>query len=161
MPSLLSLIVFLPALGAIALAVVPAAQPKLVKQVAAAITLADLLLVLYLWIGFDTSSTAIQFAEHAPWVPALNIFYYIGVDGLSLPMVLLTALLGFLSVIISWGITLRPKALLCPAAATADRHLRRLHLSGLCALLPVLGSGAAAYVSSHLHLGQPAAAGSP
>ncbi len=109
MPSLLSLIVFLPALGAIALAVVPAAQPKLVKQVAAAITLADLLLVLYLWLGFDTSSTAIQFAEHAPWVPALNIFYYIGVDGLSLPMVLLTALLGFLSVIISWGITLRPR----------------------------------------------------
>jgi NADH-quinone oxidoreductase subunit M len=49
----------------------------------------------------------VQFEENVSWIPLIDAFYHIGVDGLSLPMVLLTALLGFLVILISWKIELR------------------------------------------------------
>ncbi|MBI2885580.1 MAG: NADH-quinone oxidoreductase subunit M [Chloroflexi bacterium] len=105
----LSVLVFLPVAGALLLALLPAQRPLLVKQAAAVITLLDLLLAGMLWTAFDASSTAIQFVHQAPWVPPLKITYYLGVDGLSLPLVLLTALLGFLAVLVSWNINHRVK----------------------------------------------------
>ena len=106
---MLSIIVFLPAAGAVLLAVLPTTRPQLPKFIAAATTLLDLALVLGLWRGFDAGTTAIQYVQHIPWVPTFNISYYVGIDGLSLPMVFLTALLGFLVVLISWGIDHRVK----------------------------------------------------
>ena len=106
---MLSLIVFLPTAGVVLLALLPGGRPRLVKQAAAAVTLLDLALALLVWAGFDATSTAVQFVEHISWVPALKIFYFLGVDGLSLPMLLLTTLLGFLAVLVSWNIQHRVK----------------------------------------------------
>lgn len=103
---MLSATVFLPALGALAVLLV---RDRMVKRVAAAVTLADLALAVSLWAGFDVSSSAIQFVERQLWVPGLNIHYYLGVDGLNLPMVLLTTFLGFLAVLVSWNISHRIK----------------------------------------------------
>ena len=50
-----------------------------------------------------------QFAEKVPWIPAINAYYHVGVDGLSLPLVILMTFLGFLVVLISWKINLRPR----------------------------------------------------
>ena len=105
----LSLLVFLPVTGALLLAFLPADRPRMVKQVAAAITLLDLALALQLWNRFDATTSSIQYVEKTPWVPALHIDYYLGVDGLNLPMVLLTALLGFLAILVSWNIQHRVK----------------------------------------------------
>ncbi|OGO25326.1 MAG: oxidoreductase, partial [Chloroflexi bacterium RBG_16_50_9] len=69
-------------------------------------------LALYLFIIFDRSLTAagmIQFEEKYLWIAPLNAFYHLGVDGLSMPLVLLTAFLGFLAVLISWKVHERPR----------------------------------------------------
>ena len=103
---LLSALVFLPVLGALLIALAPGRSTKII---AGAVTLLDLALVVPLWLGFDASSTAVQHVVRLPWVPAFNIYYYLGVDGLSLPFVFLTSLLGFLAVIVSASINHRVK----------------------------------------------------
>ena len=110
--SYLTTILFLPALGAILVAFVLGNRPRLIKWMAAILTFIPLLLSIILFINFDRSLAAaglIQFEEKALWIAALNAHYHLGVDGLSLPLVLLTAFLGFLSVLISWKIDLRPR----------------------------------------------------
>ncbi|HUU64749.1 MAG TPA: NADH-quinone oxidoreductase subunit M [Dehalococcoidales bacterium] len=108
----LTTILFLPALGAILIAFVLGNRPRLIKWMAAILTFIPLLLSIILFINFDRSLAAaglIQFEEKALWIAVLNAHYHLGVDGLSLPLVLLTAFLGFLSVLISWKIDLRPR----------------------------------------------------
>jgi NADH-quinone oxidoreductase subunit M len=96
----LTLVIFLPALGAISLWVVRG--PSAVKRVALAITLAELLLSLPLWGLFDRTTATMQFVLEAPWIARFNIFYRVGVDGISLPLILLTTLLMPVCVICSW-----------------------------------------------------------
>jgi NADH-quinone oxidoreductase subunit M len=68
-----------------------------------------LVLSLGLLAAFQPSLATIQFEERHLWIPQLNIFYHLGVDGLSLPLVVLTTLLGFLACLASWSITERLK----------------------------------------------------
>jgi len=108
----LTTILFLPALGAALIAFVLGNRPRLIKWMAALLTFIPLVLSIILFINFDRSLAAagfIQFEEKALWISALNAHYHLGVDGLSLPLVMLTAFLGFLSVLISWKIDLRPR----------------------------------------------------
>ncbi|MFH0942280.1 MAG: NADH-quinone oxidoreductase subunit M [Chloroflexota bacterium] len=101
----LSAIIFLPFLGAIIIAFVPGLSDGLVKRIAALFSLVSLALAVYLFIVFDRSAGgAIQFEEKISWIPAINAFYHVGVDGLSLPLVLLTAFLGFLVIPVSWSV---------------------------------------------------------
>jgi NADH-quinone oxidoreductase subunit M len=106
----LSAIVFLPVVGAILIAFIPGLSGRAIKWLAAAFTFVSLALSLYLFAIFDRSlAGVIQFEENLSWIPAINAYYHLGVDGLSLPLVLLMALLGFLVVLISWKIDLRPR----------------------------------------------------
>ena len=63
-----------------------------------------LLLGIWLFLNFDRQTTALQFVERVPWIQAFNIEYFMAIDGLSVPMVILTALLSFLCIFASWGI---------------------------------------------------------
>jgi len=105
----LSTIIFLPALGAVIIAFIPGLSDRLIKWLSAVLTFIPLALSVYLFAIFDRSSGAIQFEEKLSWIPAINAHYHLGVDGISLPLVILMALLGFLVVLISWKIDLRPK----------------------------------------------------
>jgi NADH-quinone oxidoreductase subunit M len=108
----LSAIVFLPVVGLVIIALLPKPQPKTTKLVALAFTLASFVLSLAVFCLFDRSVGAtgqIQFAEKLSWIPAINAFYNLGVDGLSLPLVILMTFLGVLAVLVSWKIELRPK----------------------------------------------------
>jgi NADH-quinone oxidoreductase subunit M len=108
----LSWIVFLPAVGAILIAFLPGLSGRAIKWLAAVFTLVSLALSIYVFTIFDRSlggAGAIQFEENLSWIPAINAHYHLGVDGLSLPLVILMALLGFLVVLISWKIDLRPR----------------------------------------------------
>jgi NADH-quinone oxidoreductase subunit M len=109
MDHLLSLLIFLPALGALAVLFVP--KGDAVRWLSAGVTGAVLLLSLVLWFQYDAASMGsfmteegFAFVERLPWIEAFNIEYYIGVDGLSLPMIVLTALLSFLCIFASWNI---------------------------------------------------------
>lgn len=108
----LSLIVFLPVVGAILIAFIPGLSDGLIKRLAAFFTFIPFALSVYLFAIFDRSAGTvgvIQFEEKLLWIPAINAHYHLGVDGLSLPLVLLTALLGFVAVLVSWNINLRPR----------------------------------------------------
>ena len=98
---LLSAIVFLPALGAIWVTFLAQGE-KGVKFSAGAFTAVTFLLSLSLFCLFDRSAPGLQFVERAAWIPAINAEYFLGVDGLGLSMVVLTAFLGFLAVLVSW-----------------------------------------------------------
>jgi len=106
----LTAILFLPAAGAALIAFVLSNRAKVIKWTAALFTFVPLALSLILFALFDRSPEAaglIQFEEKALWIAPINAYYHLGVDGLSLPLVVLTAFLGFLAVLISWKIDLR------------------------------------------------------
>jgi NADH-quinone oxidoreductase subunit M len=105
----LTTIIFLPAVGAILIAFIPGLSSRLIRWLSAVFTFIPLALSIYLFAIFDRSSSGIQFEEKISWIPAINAHYHLGVDGLSLPMVILMAFLGFLVVLISWKIDLRPR----------------------------------------------------
>ncbi len=90
----LTAIVFIPTLGALILALFPEAQKGLIRTVTLAVMLLDFLISLPLFFMFDASSPAFQFMESYEWVPSLGIKYVLGVDGISLLLVLLTTFLG-------------------------------------------------------------------
>lgn len=73
-----------------------------IRRVTLGFTVLTLALSLGLWIGFDHSAAGIQFMERMEWMPTFNIQYAVGVDGISLPLVLLTTLLPPLCVLCSW-----------------------------------------------------------
>ena len=105
----LSIIVFLPLIGAIVIALLPGATPRQVKRTAALFTSVVFILSVALFFMFDRSLSGPQFVEQASWIPAINVQYFLGVDGLSLPMLILTALLGLIAVLVSWKIDLRAR----------------------------------------------------
>lgn len=109
MSSLLSSIIFLPLVGVVLVLITPSRLDKCVKYTATMITGAVFLLSVYLLMHFDTSRSSMQFVEHKPWLAGWNIWYFLGVDGLSLALIFLTALLGFLACLASWGIQTRVK----------------------------------------------------
>ncbi len=106
----LTLITFIPLLGSAAILLCPDGQKTLVRWIAVAATAAQLLIALHLYMRFDTTTTALQFVVRRPWVPSYHIDYFMGVDGISISMVLLTALICFISVFASFGIDKAVKA---------------------------------------------------
>ena len=106
----LSAIIFLPVIGAALVAFLPGLSQRAIRYVAAVFTLVPLVLSIVLFFVFDRSGSmagVIQFEEKLSWIPAISANYHLGVDGLSLPLVILMAFLGFLVVLISWKVDLR------------------------------------------------------
>ncbi|MEI7814115.1 MAG: NADH-quinone oxidoreductase subunit M [Coriobacteriia bacterium] len=105
---MLTLIVFLPLLGAATIALLPKGRPEWPKWVAAAFSAVDLALVAWVVYRFVPGGGR-QFAEKMAWIPQFHISYSMAVDGISLPMLVLSALLTFLAVVASWKIDSKPK----------------------------------------------------
>jgi len=106
----LTAIIFLPVIGAILIALVPGLSEKVIRWISAVATFIPMALAIYLFAIFDRSQQIIgsmQFETKISWIPAINAYYHTGVDGISLPLVLLMAILGFLVVLISWKVHLR------------------------------------------------------
>jgi len=96
----LSVTTFLPLVGAAAILLFGGGRRA--RWMALATTLATLAVSMPLYTGFDKSSSALQFVESAHWIPAWNIAYSMGVDGISLPFIFLSTLLSVLCVSVSW-----------------------------------------------------------
>ncbi len=128
-PRLLSLILFFPLFGIPLLFLVPRGRETLTRWIALAATAVPLGLSVYLARAFDpamnraSGNDGLQFVEHHPWIRGFNVEYFLGVDGLSITMVLLTTLVTVIAVGASWSI---PR----------DKHLR-----GYFALLLLLEVG--------------------
>jgi NADH-quinone oxidoreductase subunit M len=99
---LLSILLVLPVAGAILVALLPRGRESLVKWVALVTTIVVLVLSLSLYFYFATGAPGFQFEEARVWIPDFNISYHVGLDGISLYLVLLTTLLSALAVLSSW-----------------------------------------------------------
>ncbi len=95
----LTVVVFLPLVGAVAAFLV---KESLVRYAALAFAVADLLLSLPIWYLFDPATPRMQFAERVVWIVSPPISYSVGLDGISLPLLLLTTLLTPLCIVASW-----------------------------------------------------------
>lgn len=105
--NLLSWITFFPLLGMMVILCLPSAQRQLIRMIAVIATAVPLGLSLYMWLwAFDGASDRMQLIERTPWIQAGNflVHYFVGVDGLSMPLVALTCLLLFIGVFASWNI---------------------------------------------------------
>jgi NADH-quinone oxidoreductase subunit M len=100
---ILSLYTFAPVLGMLAIFCIPAKRGDIIKTVAAAAAAVPLIIGIYLFFVFRDTG-AIQYYESALWIDGLNVYYKLGMDGISAPMVVLSGLVGFIAVVASWGI---------------------------------------------------------
>jgi NADH-quinone oxidoreductase subunit M len=106
---ILSVIMLTPAVGMLIILFLPHDSQRAVRWVALASSALSLVLTLYLWQMFDRSVSGLQFVERMLWVKSLGIYYYLGVDGISLPMVLLTSIVLFTGVWTTWHLKYRVK----------------------------------------------------
>jgi len=100
----LTLITFIPLIGMVLILLCPKGQEKFIRWIAALFTFPQLLIAGWLYANFNTTTASMQFAEHYAWIPAYHINYFLGIDGISISMVLLTAIICFISVFASFTI---------------------------------------------------------
>jgi len=106
MMPLLTLSWLVPLAGGILLLLVGNADGRrdgLIRWITLGISLVAFAVTLALWAGFDEASAGFQFVERVPWIPAFGIDYYVGVDGISLLLVVLTGFLTPIALLSSWG----------------------------------------------------------
>lgn len=109
---LLSLILFTPTLAAVIVMLLPRERPQLIRWFATLASLVPLAFSLWLWFGFDANQPGYQYEYQAEWYEAVRSSYHLGVDGISLSMVLLTTMLTPLALLISWNIGERVRTLM-------------------------------------------------
>jgi NADH-quinone oxidoreductase subunit M len=101
---LLSLVIWLPIVGGGLLLALGERRVDAVRWLALAVSLLTLIVSLPLFTEFDRSTAAMQFVERAPWIRQFNVEYYLGVDGISMPLILLTTFITVLVVIAGWQV---------------------------------------------------------
>src|ERR1051325_3693455 len=98
----LTTVILLPLIGGLLLLFVPRQREGLIKALGFAVSAATLVLALVLYVKFDTAASGMQYASRVLWIPGLNVSFSIGIDGLSLMLVLLTAFLVPVAMLSSW-----------------------------------------------------------
>jgi NADH-quinone oxidoreductase subunit M len=104
MHSLLSILIWLPILAGVLILLLGDQRIVAGRWLALVATLATLLLSVPLWTHFDASSALPQFTERLPWIPRFDAWYALGVDGISLPLIVLTAFMTVPVVIAGWTV---------------------------------------------------------
>ncbi|NPV91633.1 MAG: NADH-quinone oxidoreductase subunit M [Firmicutes bacterium] len=105
----LSVILLAPVLAAIAIVFIPREEKWVIKTVSAIAMLCVLALSIFVYLSYDYHAGGMQFREMVPWITDLGVSYSLGVDGISLPLMLLTGLIGFTAVYASWKVEHRVK----------------------------------------------------
>jgi len=100
---IISLVIFFPILGTLLLMLIEKERKDILRGAALVIAVIEFIISLPLLFYFDSGTPAMQFVEHVPWIQNLGISYYIGIDGISLWIVLLTTFLTPICVLSSWS----------------------------------------------------------
>ena len=106
---ILTFIVFTPMAAGLLILLIPGERKREVRVAALAAGIIALVLTVWLYFSYDVAAGGYQFVENYPWLPALGISYQVGVDGMNTPLVLLTGVVMFTGVLISWNIDDRPR----------------------------------------------------
>jgi NADH-quinone oxidoreductase subunit M len=104
MDDILTLITFSPALGVLAILMTGKEHKDALRTIACCATAIPLVLASILWVQFDTAEAGYQFVQKVSWIQSIGVEYFVGVDGLSVPLIWLTALLLFLAPFAAWNI---------------------------------------------------------
>ena len=94
MAELLNIIVWLPVAGMLAIALIPASQENMVRQVTLWLMILQFVLTAILYVNFDAGAAGLQFETRVPWIEGWGVSYHIGLDGMNVLLVMLTAFLG-------------------------------------------------------------------
>src|SRR5581483_8729559 len=106
----LSYILFEPLVGALLILLVSKQNENAIKWIANLTAFAGFIISIPLWFWYNPSNAEFQLVERAPWIPSVGADYFLGVDGLSVLLILLTTMMGFIAVLSSWtAITERVK----------------------------------------------------
>jgi NADH-quinone oxidoreductase subunit M len=105
----LSVIVFTPIVTGMLILLFPSERKTEIRMTALAAAFFAMFLAGYIYFGYDKAVGGYQFVEQYNWLPSLGISYHVGIDGISAPLVLLTGIVMFTGVLISWGIDDRPR----------------------------------------------------
>lgn len=110
---MLSFLLILPLIGAIACFALPRRLEGNARILAVGVAAVNLVAAVLLFAGFDTTDPQLQFSERRTWIDAadlgFDVQYFVGVDGLSVTMILLTGLLFLVAMLISWNVSLHPR----------------------------------------------------
>ena len=101
---ILSLTIWLPIIGGLMVIASGDREANATRWTALIVSVLTFLVSLPLWFGFDSGTAQMQFVERTPWVPLFNIEYYLGVDGISMPLIILTTFITPLVVIAGWEV---------------------------------------------------------
>ncbi|MDO8348404.1 MAG: NADH-quinone oxidoreductase subunit M [Rugosibacter sp.] len=101
---LLSLAIWVPVLGALPVLALGSGRRNMVRWLALAVALAGFAVTLPLYIGFDVHQAGMQYVEQLPWIPRFNLQYMLGVDGISMPFVILNSFITVIVVIAGWNV---------------------------------------------------------
>ncbi|VAW84209.1 NADH-ubiquinone oxidoreductase chain M [hydrothermal vent metagenome] len=109
---LLSLVIWVPIVGAmLVLACQSEEKAPLARILALAVSVVTFLISVLLYTGFDLATHEMQFVERVSWIPAFNVFYHLGVDGISMPLIILTTFSTVLVVLAGWQVIKHKPAL--------------------------------------------------
>jgi NADH-quinone oxidoreductase subunit M len=101
---ILSALVWLPILGGVLVMALGELRQRLARLLSLAVAVATLAVSAVMYCAFDSSTAQMQFTELAPWIATFDINYHLGVDGFSVPLILLTAFFGPIVVLAGWEI---------------------------------------------------------
>ena len=102
MTHILSYAIFLPLAGSILLLLIPKGQAAMIKVAGLVVSTATFVVSIALYAQFEQASSLMQFVENIPWISSLNVSYHVGIDGISLLLVLLTTFLTPIALLSSW-----------------------------------------------------------
>ncbi len=102
MDYLLSLVLFIPLAGLVPLVLIPSSNRNAIRLTAIGFAALSFVASLVLWAGFDPRQD-FQFVERVPWIPSIGASYHLGIDGISLLLVVMTTLVGLIAILSSWN----------------------------------------------------------
>jgi NAD(P)H-quinone oxidoreductase subunit 4 len=106
----LTAITLLPLVAALAIPLIPDKEGRTVRWYGLGVAIADFALMIYaFWHNYDFQASTFQLVENYPWVPQLGLNWSLAVDGLSMPLILLTGLINTLAIFAAWKVTTKPR----------------------------------------------------
>ncbi len=105
---ILSVTIFIPLIAGLIILLFGRNKPGLIRPLALVASTLVLLFTIILWASYSIEEAGYQFTEYLPWLPELGIAYHLGVDGIGIAMLLMTGLVVFAGVLVSWNIDNRP-----------------------------------------------------
>ncbi|MCA1903833.1 MAG: NAD(P)H-quinone oxidoreductase subunit 4, partial [Cyanobacteria bacterium KgW148] len=103
-------IILLPLVGAALIPFLPDKEGKTVRWFGLGVAITDFILMSYaFWLSYDAQTTGFQLVDNLPWLPQLGLNWAVGVDGISIWLVLLSGLVTTLAILAAWQVDHKPK----------------------------------------------------